>query len=253
MSFLIRKDDCKVIFIFDKSQIFSVKTNKDIFCRPKKKLFCTKFVKTTKFVVMEKIEMQVKDISPSRIEIFYDVLLVENGGERALTIPVSEYEAQNMAMSMDNTESSRPLTYDSYIETLTMFNIRLLEVTISRFFDGIYYSFAVFATEAGEIKTQEMRTSDAINLALKAQVPIYASLSVLNDVGFSYDTYRDIVTQEFSFDEEILDIENMAIESFGVNMLTDLLKDAIAKEDYITASKLRDRIKEISSSQDFDC
>lgn len=199
------------------------------------------------FILMEKIEMEVKQINPSRMSIFYDVLLVEKGGERTLDIPIGKAEAECMSLSMDLTNTSRPLTYDSYIKTLEMFDINLLEVVVSRFYDGTYYSFAVFASLEGEIKYQDMRTSDALNLALRTNSPIYASDSILNEVGFNYSSLQIPIPEVYNIEEK--DYQSIKAEK---ERLQQELQQAVEREDYNTASILRDKIKELSSFDDED-
>lgn len=202
---------------------------------------------------MDRVEMVVRDISPSRMDLFYDILLVEKEGSRALNIPIGEHEANNMALFMDDILTPRPMTYDTFQSVLDGFNIELVEIIINRFFDGNYFALAIFSDQNKQTKTIDIRPSDAINMAFRANAPIYASEQVLKDVSFNSDDYfnEQISQEDLTFNTNILSDNNL--EAFGINMLKDLLKDAIAKEDYDTASKLRDRIKEISSTQGFEC
>lgn len=202
---------------------------------------------------MDKVEMVVRDISPSRMDLFYDILLVEKEGSRALNIPIGENEANNMALFMEDILTSRPMTYDTFQSVLEGFNIELVEIIINRFFDGNYFALAVFSDKNNQTKTIDIRPSDAINMAFRANAPIYASEQVLKDVSFNSDDYfnEQVSQEDIPYSTDVLSNNN--IEAFGINMLKDLLKDAIAKEDYDTASILRDRIKEISSTQGFEC
>lgn len=202
---------------------------------------------------MDKVEMVVRDISPSRMDLFYDILLVEKEGSRALNIPIGENEANNMALFMEDILTSRPMTYDTFQSVLEGFNIELVEIIINRFFDGNYFALAVFSDKNNQTKTIDIRPSDAINMAFRANAPIYASEQVLKDVSFNSDDYfnEQVSQEDIPYSTDVLSNNN--IEAFGINMLKDLLKDAIAKEDYDTASILRDRIKEISSAQGFEC
>lgn len=202
---------------------------------------------------MDRVEMVVRDISPSRMDLFYDILLVEKEGSRALNIPIGEHEANNMALFMDDILTPRPMTYDTFQSVLEGFNIELVEIIINRFFDGNYFALAIFSDQNKQTKTIDIRPSDAINMAFRANAPIYASEQVLKDVSFNSDDYfnEQISQEDLNFNTNILSDNNL--EAFGINMLKDLLKDAIAKEDYDTASMLRDRIKEISSTQGFEC
>ncbi|MCQ2326026.1 MAG: DUF151 domain-containing protein [Bacteroidales bacterium] len=203
---------------------------------------------------MDRVEMVVRDISPSRMDLFYDILLVEKEGSRALNIPIGEHEANNMALFMDDILTPRPMTYDTFQSILESFNIELVEIVINRFLDGNYFALAIFSDQNKQTKTIDIRPSDAINMAFRANAPIFASEQVLKDVSFNSDDYfNEQISQEDTPCSSADILSNNNIEAFGINMLKDLLKDAIAKEDYDTASILRDRIKEISSTQGFEC
>ncbi|MDO5760580.1 MAG: DUF151 domain-containing protein [Bacteroidota bacterium] len=191
---------------------------------------------------MKKIKMTIKDLRVSRINLFYDILLVDEDNNKALSISVGKYEAENMAIFLDNLKTPRPLTYDSFCSVLKTYQITLQEIVISRFMDGNYYAVCVFVNEKGEKKEFDIRPSDAINLALRYNCPIYALENVIKDAGFEAQTYFDEQLKE-QMQNEMETLENMS--EFGINMLKDLLNDAIENEDYKRASILRDRIRKL--------
>lgn len=183
----------------------------------------------------------IKDIRPSRIELFYDVVLVCENSEKALNISIGKTEAESMAIYVDNIKMPRPLTYDVLCNVMQEYSLLLKEVVITKFLDGNYYADAVFVDEDGNEKVFDMRPSDALNIALRYACPIFATKKVMDAVGFDYCNYFDDIIKKTEEDEERYIQENLS--KFGINMLKDLLQCAVENEDYETASILRDRIK----------
>lgn len=194
---------------------------------------------------MEKIRMFVKDLKNSCIKHFYDVILMEKDGTRALNISIGDKEAEYIALFIDKIPSPRPLTYDVFVQILNEFSLQFREVVINRFFDGNFYALAIVECGKQE-KKFDIRPSDAINLALRTDCPIYITQEIMDIAGFDYSSFfKDLFVTQAEQTQE--DIDNISI--FGINMLQDLLKDAIEKEDYITASILRDKIKDMINNQ----
>lgn len=201
---------------------------------------------------MEKKKIVIKDLRPSKIDGFFDILLIEEEGTRALNISIGEAEAKHIAIFLDNISTPRPLTYDNFIKIMQSFDIIIQEAVVTKFVDGTYYATIVCLNEKDDKQESfDIRPSDAINLALRYHCPIYASENILNDVGFDYKKYFNDMIKETTNDKQkscLSSIEDMSI--WGLNMLEDLLNDAIQREDYQAASILRDKIKELNDKED---
>ena len=187
--------------------------------------------------------MSIKKIEQSVNGALYNVLLQEEEGNRILNIMIGEFEAKKMSMTIDNIEPPRPLTYDLFYNVLNGYGIKIQEVIITKFYDGVYFS-SILCFDGEEEKTFDARTSDAINMALKYKSPIFASEEILNDVGFLLNETEkeDILNEEISFvfenppQDEIFELEN-------------LLEIAVEKEDYDLAATLRDKIEKLKEEQ----
>lgn len=197
---------------------------------------------------MNKIRLLIKDIRPSRIDLFYDILLVCENSNKVLNISIGKAEAESMAICLDEIKAPRPLTYDVFCNIMQEYSLLLKEVVITNFLDGNYYAKAVFIDGDGNEKSFDMRPSDAFNLALRYACPIYATEKVIEEVGFDYQSYCEDIAHQTEEDEERYIRENLS--SFGINMLKDLLQCAVENEDYKTASILRDRIKLLEAEND---
>lgn len=187
--------------------------------------------------------MFIKKIEPSVNLGLYNILLQEEDNGRMLNIMIGEFEAKKMAMIIDEIESPRPLTYDLFYSVLTGYDINIEEVIITKFFEGVYYS-SILCYDGIRRKTFDARTSDAINMALKYKSPIFASEEILNDVGF---LLNEINEEEFDKQEIPIIIEHSS--KFEINDLEKLLEDAVEKEDYDLAAKLRDSIDKLKEEQ----
>jgi bifunctional DNase/RNase len=198
---------------------------------------------------MDKKRMLIKDIQRAKINDFYDLMLVEDDGNRALNISIGENEAKNIAIFLDSTQPSRPLTYDMFFNILKSFNIKINEIIITKFIDGTYFANLIVSKNDSDVIIVDCRPSDAINLALRSNCPIFATEKILDDVGFDCKKYlNDMIKEEKQPNNSLLNsIGDMSI--WGMNMLEDLLKDAIDKEDYQVASILRDKIKELKEKE----
>ena len=107
------------------------------------------------------------------------VLLKEKTGERYLPIWVGAVEATAIAYAQQGVVPPRPLTHDLMRDLLQALGATVSEVRITGLEDGVYY--AVIAFDSG-LEVQA-RPSDAIALALRADVPIVGSETVLDEAG----------------------------------------------------------------------
>lgn len=107
------------------------------------------------------------------------VLLREAGGSRYLPIWVGAVEATAIAYAQQGVVPPRPLTHDLLRDVLDALDAGLSEVRITGLRDGVYYAVLVFSSGV-EVSA---RPSDAIALALRAEVPIYGSDEVLEEAG----------------------------------------------------------------------
>ena len=96
----------------------------------------------------------------------YALVLGEQGGKRRLPIIIGGFEAQAIAIALENMTPSRPLTHDLFKSYSDAFNIELKEVIIYNLLEGIFYSKLICHNGKVEIEI-DARTSDAIALAVR--------------------------------------------------------------------------------------
>jgi len=109
--------------------------------------------------------------------------------ERALPIWIGDFEATNIRAALDKWQAPRPMTYDLMLNTWAAFGIRLKGVRIADLRDSIYFA-ELELTRGKTVKQVDCRTSDAVNLALRADVPVEVDDSVVGKLGVSAEQAR---------------------------------------------------------------
>ena len=133
---------------------------------------------------------------------------------RQFEIFVGLTEGMVMKMMLEGESSPRPLTHDLFLLALERLSVQVRRVVLTHVSNGTYFAEITLAPEEGEEVTISCRPSDGTALALKSHAPLYASESLLDEVG------RGPEDQEGE-SEEILDefkefIENISPEDFDI-------------------------------------
>ncbi len=165
----------------------------------------------------------------------YALVLAEETGKKRIPIMIGAFEAQAIALHMEELKPPRPLTHDLFLSFAIAYNVDLKEVLINKLEEGIFYSELVF-TKEGEIIRIDSRTSDAVALALRFKCPIFTTTEIIEKAG--------IILEDKSVDDTEPEDEDEAdaMETRPVSELEALLSQAIANEDYEAASRLRDEL-----------
>lgn len=190
---------------------------------------------------MKKIKLDIAGLQYSQTQSgAYALILVESGGKRQIPIVIGGAEAQSIALALENLKPERPLTHDLFKSFATAFSIKILEVIIYRFEEGIFFSKLV--CEQNEVSAEiDSRTSDAIAIGLRFNCPIYTYENILSDTGHAKDDHGfDAIQDDNDFEA---DLENLdELEEITIEELENQLKEAIENEDYELASRIRDEI-----------
>ncbi len=173
----------------------------------------------------------------------YALILKEINGPRRLPIIIGTFEAQAIAIEIENMKPPRPLTHDLMKTLIEELGGELLEVTINDLRDGTFY--ALLNLDGQEI---DSRPSDAIALAVRFGAPIYVAEKVMEEASFIPENEEEIkppIPPETA--KEMKKDEIPLTPSSKLEQLQKSLEDAVAKEDYERAARLRDEIKKIQS------
>lgn len=126
--------------------------------------------------------MQLKRIIISEIHDQQFVELKEVDGGRRFTIVIGIFEATSIDRRVKRISSPRPLTHDLISNVIDEMGGELRDILISELRDHTYYAKLRIALN-GEILEVDSRPSDAIAVAVTAQVPIFVAEEVLDEVA----------------------------------------------------------------------
>ncbi len=188
---------------------------------------------------MQKIELEIIALSHSITQSnSYAVILGEVGGTRRLPITIGGFEAQAIAVALENMNPARPLTHDLMKNFMTSFDVQLQEVYISDLQEGIFYAKLVCFTANDTIEI-DSRTSDALALAVRFGCPIYVNASILEHAdGITNEKMEK--KQDTNFDSTTAKENNLS--TMSLDALNDLLNELLEQEDYLRAIDIRDEI-----------
>lgn len=186
---------------------------------------------------MAKKELKVVGISNSNSQTgAFALVLGEKDSNMRIPIIIGAYEAQAIALHLENLAPSRPLTHDLFASLFVTFQIILEEVFINKFHEGIFYS-TLICEKDGKTVEIDSRTSDAIALAIRLNAPIFCNDDIINKTAVSIDSpaFQDDTDEP----EDIVEGDKSELT---IDELKLLLEDAIKEENYEEASRIRDLI-----------
>jgi uncharacterized protein len=131
------------------------------------------------------------------------VLLKETAGERFLPIWIGAVEATSIAFALQGVETARPMTHDLMKDLLEAASVSATRIVVTELRDGTFYAEILLDGPAGPA-TVSSRPSDAIALAVRAGVPVFAEEAVLEEAGILIDD-ADESTDEVEKFKEFLD------------------------------------------------
>jgi uncharacterized protein len=135
------------------------------------------------------IEMTIKGLMVDPITNMPIVILKDKNGERVLPIWVGIFEANAIALQIENIETPRPMTHDLLRNVITDLDGQVDRVVVSDLKENTFYA-VIHLTVRGEPVAVDARPSDAIALALRTQSPILVEESVIDNaktVDFAAD------------------------------------------------------------------
>ncbi|MDR1563049.1 MAG: DUF151 domain-containing protein [Dysgonamonadaceae bacterium] len=186
---------------------------------------------------MKKIRLKLIGLTFSQVQAgAYAVILAEKSGQRRVSIIIGTPEAQAIAIYLDKLKPPRPLTHDLFVSFMDMMNVRLKEVHIYRYDDGVFFSNLIFSEKDKEFYL-DSRISDAIALALRTGAMITIDEKVMMKTAVTLEN-----TDYFEELEDLEDKQEEDLEQMKIGDLQQALEEAVETEDYERASYLRDII-----------
>lgn len=184
----------------------------------------------------------------------YALILKEVDGNRNLPIIIGAFEAQAIAMELEGIKPPRPLTHDLTKNIIESLGANLIEIIIDELRDNTFYAKLILDVSS---MSQEIdaRPSDAIALSVRFRCPIYASETVMREASFEIEPEDEKKFKLDDFEEDVppkkktQSQERPNIYKSKENRIAQLqaqLKEAIEKEEYERAAKIRDELKKLT-------
>jgi bifunctional DNase/RNase len=121
------------------------------------------------------------------------VLLKESTGERYLPIWIGAVEATAIAFAQQGIVPPRPLTHDLMRDIVTALGVELTAVHITELREGVFFAELLFSNGV----RVSARPSDAIALAVRTDVSIFADESVLDEAGIVIADEQESEVEKF--------------------------------------------------------
>ena len=145
------------------------------------------------------VEMVIESVRVHMLSNRHVVILKDTEDDRYLPIWIGAWEASAIAMRLQGLTAERPLTHDLFAAALDQLGVRVERVVISELADETYH--AQIHLERDGVKVEvDARPSDALALAVRAEVRIFADEDVLAQAALAADP--DEVVAEGADDAE---------------------------------------------------
>lgn len=206
---------------------------------------------------MDKIKLDILGLSSSQSQSgSFALVLGEENGNRRLPIIIGMFEAQAIAIEIEKVVPNRPMTHDLFKSFAGAFNYSVEEIVISDLKEGVFFSKIICSDGIRQVEI-DARPSDAIAIGIRFDVPIYTYETILSEAGIVLNEFNDEEDGEDDEDEEVEgdEVESSyvkkeavgstsedSIKNYSTDQLKSMLDDAIQKEDYEKAARIRDEL-----------
>jgi bifunctional DNase/RNase len=132
------------------------------------------------------IEMTIDSIRVSLMNYQRVVILKEKDSDRYLPIWIGPAEADAIAVKLQDVTVPRPLTHDLLRSVIDALGATISSIIVSELKNDTFYAKIILSVDGGQMEV-DSRPSDALALAVRADVPIYAEEVVLDKAGILLD------------------------------------------------------------------
>jgi bifunctional DNase/RNase len=141
------------------------------------------------------VEMVIESVRVHMLSNRHVVILKDPEGDRYLPIWIGAWEASAIAMRLQGLAAERPLTHDLFAAALDRLGVRVERVVINELTDETYHARIHLERDGVQVEV-DARPSDALALAVRAEVPIFAADEVLAQAALAADPDEDAVTDD---------------------------------------------------------
>ncbi len=205
----------------------------------------------------DRVRLRILGISYSQLQSgAYALLLAEEDGPHKIPVVIGASEAQSIAIRIEGIVPPRPLTHDLFVSFAQAFGVKLREVFIYKFEDGIFYSELTFS-DGERTVVLDARTSDAIAIAIRAHVPIVTTAAIVRETGFILDDEPDDgnsgASAASNANEDLRQAAYFAepkLENYAGEELERTLEQLIEDENYEEAARVSEILKKKKERRD---
>ena len=127
------------------------------------------------------IEMTIKGLMVDPVTNVPIVILRDKEGQRVLPIWVGIFEANAIALQIENISTPRPMTHDLLRNVIQDLKASVQKIVVCDLQENTFYAL-IYLLLNGDTVAIDARPSDAIALALRARAPIFVEDVVIDDV-----------------------------------------------------------------------
>ena len=126
------------------------------------------------------IEMTIKGLMVDPITNMPIVILKDKGGDRVLPIWVGIFEANAIALQIENVTTPRPMTHDLLRNVIQDLHATVQKIVVCDLQENTFYAL-IYLLLDGNTVAIDARPSDAIALALRTRAPIFVEDAVIDN------------------------------------------------------------------------
>jgi bifunctional DNase/RNase len=141
------------------------------------------------------------------------VLLKTKDGNKYLPIWIGQPEAAAILMKLQGASTPRPMTHDLVTDILGQLDAQVVRITVTELRENTFYAQITVQMDGTEIDV-DSRPSDAIALAIRAEAPIYAADSVIEESAIEFE--GEEVNEEEMVAEFKRFLDDVSPEQFAV-------------------------------------
>ena len=125
------------------------------------------------------VEMTIKGLMVDPVTNMPIIILRDQEGQRVLPIWVGVFEANAIALQIENIATPRPMTHDLLRNVIADLKAQVRKIVVSDLKENTFYAL-IYMTVNGDTVAVDARPSDAIALALRVHAPIFVEDAVID-------------------------------------------------------------------------
>ena len=174
----------------------------------------------------------------------YLIILEDANNKNKIPILIGSNEAQSLSLTNENIKLPRPRSNELLINLVQKLSGNFKSIIINKYNKGVFYTNINIEISNTPIHL-DSRPSDAIEIAIRENLPIYVNDKVLELINNKNIIENQSIDKEFD--------SSFSNQNYNLNDIKDNLMDALNKsiieENYEVAAKLRDRIKKLNAKK----